>query len=70
MSIVSIEVPDVSHRSSGMKHLPVLGQGRVRSEQELLAAIESATTWTVRDGQLDMHRADGERALWANAVAR
>lgn len=46
------------------------GEGVMQQERELVAAIESAKTWTVRDGQLDMHRADGERALWANAVAR
>ena len=46
------------------------GEGVMEQERELVAAIESAKTWTVRDGQLDMHRADGERALWANAAAR
>jgi len=46
------------------------GDGVMEQERELVAAIESAKTWTVRDGVLDVHRADGERALWANAVAR
>lgn len=42
-------------------------EGLMQQEREFLAALESATVWTIRDGMLDMHRADGERALTANA---
>ncbi len=34
-------------------------------EQEFLAALESAVRWSVEGGQLDMHRADEERAIFA-----
>ncbi|HSN54950.1 MAG TPA: META domain-containing protein [Candidatus Sulfomarinibacteraceae bacterium] len=34
-------------------------------EQQFLAALESAATWDIVRGSLDIHRADGERALWA-----
>ena len=34
-------------------------------EQLFLAALGSATTWDIVRGMLDIHRADGERALWA-----
>ena len=37
---------------------------------EFLAALETATVWTIQDGMLDMHRTDGERVLTANPVAR
>ncbi|GMW05288.1 MAG: META domain-containing protein [Gammaproteobacteria bacterium] len=36
-------------------------------EQEFLAALASATTWSIDGNVLDMHRADEERALWAVA---
>ncbi len=40
------------------------GEGVMEQEREFLAALESATTWTIdRRGMLDMHRADGERVL-------
>src|SRR5215510_5562882 len=32
-------------------------------EREFLKALESAVRWNVQGGRLDMHRADGERAL-------
>ena len=35
-------------------------------EREFLAALESAVTWSVEGGVLDMHRADKERAMFAN----
>ncbi len=35
-------------------------------EREFLAALESAVTWSVEGGVLDMHRADEERAIFAN----
>lgn len=36
-------------------------------EREFLAALESAVTWSLEGGVLDMHRADGERALMASS---
>lgn len=35
-------------------------------EREFLTALETATTWQIARGVLDVHRADGERVLWAN----
>jgi heat shock protein HslJ len=35
-------------------------------EQEFLRALQSATTWTIVRGMLDVHRADGERVLTAS----
>jgi len=34
-------------------------------EREFLAALASAVTWSIDGNVLDMHRADGERAIWA-----
>jgi heat shock protein HslJ len=34
-------------------------------EKEFLAALASAVTWKIDGNVLDMHRADGERAIWA-----
>lgn len=45
------------------KHCP--GEGVMAQEREFLAALHSATRWTIRRGLLDMHRADGARALTA-----
>jgi len=43
--------------------------GVMRQEREFLAALRSATTWTIdARGMLDMHRADGERALTASGA--
>jgi heat shock protein HslJ len=39
---------------------------RMVQERAFLAALESAVTWRLEGGVLDMHRADGERALMAN----
>jgi heat shock protein HslJ len=39
---------------------------RMVQEQAFLAALASAATWRIEGGILDMHRADGERALMAN----
>ncbi len=36
-------------------------------EREFLAALASAVTWSIDGNGLDMHRADGERAIWAVA---
>jgi len=37
-------------------------------EQEFLSALQSATTWDIVRGMLDVHRADGERVLTASEV--
>jgi len=42
------------------------GDGVMQQEREFLAALESATTWAIERGMLDVHRADGERVLTAN----
>jgi heat shock protein HslJ len=34
-------------------------------EKQFLAALTSAVTWSIEGNVLDMHRADGERAIWA-----
>jgi heat shock protein HslJ len=41
------------------------GAGVMDQEQQFLAALQSATTWTIRGDVLDLHRADGARALAA-----
>ena len=43
------------------------GDGVMRQEREFLSALQSATTWGFSGRLLDMHRADGERALTAAA---
>lgn len=35
-------------------------------ERAFLAALETATSWQIARGVLDVHRADGERVLWAH----
>src|SRR5262245_14453964 len=43
----------------------------MEQEREFLAAIQSATRWTIDDrDMLDLHRADGERVLIAHAAAK
>lgn len=37
-------------------------------EQQFLSALQSATTWEIVRGMLDVHRADGERVLTASEV--
>ncbi|HSO45047.1 MAG TPA: META domain-containing protein [Rhodoferax sp.] len=44
-------------------------EGVMQQEREFLAALESATVWTITGGMLDVHRADGERVLNAIAIA-
>jgi heat shock protein HslJ len=39
----------------------------MNQEREFLAALASAVTWSIEGNVLDMHRADGERAIWAIA---
>ncbi len=45
-------------------------EGVMQQEREFLAALETAKLWDIRGGMLDVHRADGERVLNANAVPR
>ena len=43
----------------------------MQQDRELVSALRSATTWTIdARGMLDMHRADGQRALTAKAAPR
>jgi heat shock protein HslJ len=43
--------------------------GVMQQEREFLAALRSATTWTIDPrGMLDMHRTDGERVLTAGGA--
>ncbi len=39
--------------------------GVMEQERQFLAALKTARVWTVENGKLDVHRADGERVLWA-----
>lgn len=39
-------------------------------EQEFLRALQTATTWEIVRGMLDVHRADGERVLTASEVGK
>ena len=49
----------------------ICGQkGVMDQEREFLAALESATTWAIDRNVLDLHRADGERALIAGKSAK
>jgi heat shock protein HslJ len=41
------------------------GEALMTQERDFLAALVSSVTWTVESGVLDMHRADGERTVWA-----
>jgi len=41
-------------------------EGLMAQEQEFLSALQSATTWKIVRGMLDVHRADGERVLTAS----
>jgi heat shock protein HslJ/uncharacterized membrane protein len=56
----------------GMKIGPLAATRRacaedvMKQEREFLAALESAVTWAVEGDTLDMHRADGQRALMAS----
>jgi heat shock protein HslJ len=44
------------------------GKGVMDQEREFLAAIGSATTWSIERDVLDIHRADGQRALMAKRM--
>jgi heat shock protein HslJ len=43
------------------------GEGVMQQEREFLSAVQSATTWGFMGKMLDMHRADGQRVLTADA---
>ena len=45
-------------------------EGVMQQEREFLAALESVKVWAISSGMLDVHRADGERALSAIESAR
>jgi heat shock protein HslJ len=45
------------------------GKGVMQQEREFLAALESTTTWAIDRDLLDLHRADGERVLFARRQA-
>ena len=45
-----------------------VGEGVMQQEREFLAAIESATKWTIAQDLLDVHRADGHRVLAAKRI--
>jgi heat shock protein HslJ len=47
-----------------------LGDGVEQQEREFLAALQSATAWTLDGRMLDMHRPDGERVLTASPRAK
>jgi heat shock protein HslJ len=42
----------------------------ILQEQEFLRALQTATTWEIVRGMLDVHRADGERVLTASEVGK
>jgi heat shock protein HslJ len=44
-------------------------EGVMEQERQFLAALATAKVWTVENGTLDVHRADGERVLMASATA-
>ncbi|MGH7785302.1 MAG: META domain-containing protein [Candidatus Binatia bacterium] len=46
------------------------GTGVMEQERQFLAALESATTWAIERGMLDLHRPDGERVLLAHPASR
>ncbi len=46
------------------------GKGVMEQERQFLAVLETAVKWDISRGMLDMHRADGERVLTANGVAK
>jgi heat shock protein HslJ len=52
-----------------MTRMACSGEGVMAQEQEFLTALATATTWTISNGMLDMHRGDGERVLTANPHA-
>jgi heat shock protein HslJ len=45
-------------------------EGVMAQEQAFLAALQTATTWAIDRGMLDVHRKDGERVLTANQAGK
>jgi heat shock protein HslJ len=45
-------------------------EGVMVQEQAFIAALQTATTWAIDRGMLDVHRKDGERVLTANQAGR
>ena len=43
-------------------------EGVMAQEQAFIAALQTASTWAISRGMLDVHRKDGERVLTANKV--
>ena len=39
-------------------------------EREFIAALQTATTWAIDRGMLDVHRQDGERVLTASEAGK
>jgi heat shock protein HslJ len=60
---ISIEPPAATRMFCG-------GEGVMEQEQQFLAALASATTWSIERGMLDMHREDGERVLTARDAGK
>jgi heat shock protein HslJ len=40
----------------------------MEQEREFISALQTATTWAIDRGMLDVHRKDGERVLTANVA--
>lgn len=45
-------------------------EGVMAQEREFIAALQTATTWAIDRGMLDVHRKDGERVLTANEASK
>ena len=45
-------------------------EGVMAQEQEFIAALQTATTWAIDRGMLDVHRKDGERVLTASEAGK
>lgn len=45
-------------------------EGVMAQEQAFIAALQTATTWAISRGMLDVHRKDGERVLTANEAGK
>lgn len=43
-------------------------EGVMEQEREFISALQTATTWAIDRGMLDVHRKDGERVLTANVA--
>jgi heat shock protein HslJ len=45
-------------------------EGVMEQEREFISALQTATTWAIDRGMLDVHRKDGERVLTANVAGK